>query len=329
MEDNLLDEALLSKFLSGEATPEEAMLVNDWIAASEENKTYYAQAEKVWSLGKDIQKMNSNKAQVWSELNQLTNAEVRTKQTFFTPYRIAAAIALLIGVSATIYFLNQNKTDSNQIAWETKQTFSEVARLSLPDGSSVTVNRNSTIKWPKEMKGASREIILQGEAFFDVSHDPAKPFVITADEIKIKVLGTAFNVQDNKEKNEIETEVTRGKVLMYTTEKQITIEAGMKGIYRRQTKELILEKLQSENNIAYATHELSFSDATLKEVTDQLSKAYGVQFVFKNKKIEDCLLTTEYRNRSLSFVMNVIAESLNLTYEIKDNTVYISGDGCL
>jgi len=123
--------------------------------------------------------------------------------------------------------------------------------------------------------------------------------------------------------------VTRGKVLMYTPERQIIIEAGMKGIYYKQTKELVLAKTKSNNSIAYATHSLSFSSTTLKDVSDQLSKAYGVKFVFENKKIQECRLTTEYQDKSLAFIMDVISESLNLIYTIKDNTVYISGDGCL
>ncbi|HLZ15914.1 MAG TPA: DUF4974 domain-containing protein, partial [Cyclobacteriaceae bacterium] len=90
-----------------------------------------------------------------------------------------------------------------------------------------------------------------------------------------------------------------------------------------------LEKLQSENNVAYATHILTFNSISLKEICAHLSKTYGVQFTFENKRVEQCTLTSAYSNKSLSFIMDVISESLGIRYQIKGNTVYISGDGCL
>jgi transmembrane sensor len=116
---------------------------------------------------------------------------------------------------------------------------------------------------------------------------------------------------------------------MYTSQKKIIIDAGMMGIYRRQTNELVLIKMKDENGIAYATRSISFSASTLKEVSEQLGKAYGVQFVFENEKIQECRLTTEYQNKSLQFIMDVISESLTISYRIKGNTVFLSGDGCL
>lgn len=327
--ENLLDETLISKFIAGEATPEEAILVNDWIATSEENKIYFTQLEQAWTFNKNQSGSSLKKEMVWSALEQTINKPQRSKKELSISYRIAAAILLLIGVSAAVYFFNGSKLSPSTIVWETRQTSNEVAELNLPDGSSVKVNRNSTIKWQKKFDGSNREILLEGEAYFDVAHNPEKPFIVSTQEVKIKVLGTAFSILDNKEQKEIEAIVTRGKVLMYTQERQIVIEAGMKGTYHKQTKELTLIKAKNNNSIAYATHSLSFSESTLKDISDQLSKAYGVQFIFENKKIQDCRLTTEYQNKSLAFIMDVISASLNLTYTIKDNTVYISGDGCI
>jgi len=328
--ENLLDEALIGKFIAGEASPEEAMLVNDWIASSEENKSYFVRLEQAWALGKNQLNSIPKKEIVWNALEQTIHRTQGSKRELsISPYRIAAAILLLIGVSATLYFFDAAKQNPPEFVWETRQTSNEIAELNLPDGSAVKVNRNSIIKWQRKFNGGNREILLEGEAFFDVTHDPDRPFIISTDEVKIKVLGTAFNVQQSKEDNQIETVVTRGKVLMYTSQKQIVIEAGMKGIYYKQTKELVLVKIKNENSIAYATHSLSFSATTLKEVTEQLTKAYGVQFIFESKKIQECRLTTEYQNKSLPFIMDVISESLNLTYTIKNDTVYISGDGCL
>jgi transmembrane sensor len=142
------------------------------------------------------------------------------------------------------------------------------------------------------------------------------------------VLGTAFNVLQDVEHKEIRIDVIRGKVMMYNSAKSMIVEAGMTGVYQQETKTFSLLTMENENLMAYATHALSFSNSNLHEVSEQLSKAYGVQFNFENPKLKECRLTTEYQNKSLPFVMNVIAETLNINYYIKDNTVYISGNGC-
>ena len=117
--------------------------------------------------------------------------------------------------------------------------------------------------------------------------------------------------------------------MMYTDDRSIVIETGMVGIYHKSTKEFTLLKMADQNIIGYVTHSLSFSNATLEDITGQLARAYGVQFIFENEKLHDCRLTTEYENKSLTFILNVIEESLNIKYRIENNLVYISGDGCL
>lgn len=321
-----IDESLLAKFLTGEASPEEAIAVNDWIEASEKNKTHFDQIKNAWLLCVEIDGSSVNKNLEWTKLYASINRPKTSTGKWTIGYKIAASILLIIGVGTIGYLFKP--TPLQLPAWNVKQTSNEVANLNLPDGSAVTVNRNSVIEWPNKPTSNVREVRLKGEAFFDVSHNPEKPFVVSTDEVKIKVLGTVFNVM-NSASGSVETEVIRGKVMMYTSSKQIIIDGGMKGVYDKATRELRLVKLESENNVAYATHVLTFKSISLKEVCDHLGKTYGVQFFFENKKVEQCTLTSAYSNKSLSFIMDVISESLGITYQIKGNSVYISGDGCL
>ncbi len=330
-EEDQMDDVFIGKFLAGEATPEEAMTLYDSISISEKSENRFDEMKRVWALGtKNVNKTPTpNKEQVWKELQKRIQQEKPyIKTNVYAFYWVAAAVFLMISLSA-FYFLWEPNKNLNEVGWETKKTHNEVTSISLADGSLVTVNRNSTLKWRKKLEGKKREVLLDGEAYFNVTHNLQKPFVINLDEIQIRVVGTAFNVFSKKEKDEIETEVTRGKVIMASRQKQISIEAGMKGIYNRNTKELTLVHSLNLNNIAYSTHTLSFTATKLSEVSKQLSKAYGVKFVFVDKKIGDCLLTSQYNNQSLSFILDIIAESLNITYILKDNIVYFSGNGCL
>jgi ferric-dicitrate binding protein FerR (iron transport regulator) len=322
---DVIEDTLLARFLSGEATAEEAMVVNAWIDRSTENKLYYHQLEKAWLLNRKTVDYPSAKAAAWNKLRSSLPPLEKKRVQFFTPYRIAAGLLLVLAAGFGAYFFRS--AGPGEVAWNVKQTSNEIINLNLTDGSSVTINRNSRIKWPKELKRDVREVQLEGEAFFDVSHDPSKPFVVATDNIRIKVLGTAFNVS-NATAGYIETEVVRGKVMMYNAKSKIIIEAGMTGRYDKTTHEFSLLPVKNENAIAYATHSLSFESATLKEVCEQLTKAYGMQFVFENPVVEHCTLTSEYHNQSLVFIMDVISASLGIKHEIKGDTVFISGDGC-
>jgi transmembrane sensor len=324
----LVDDELLVKFFAGEATPEEAIAITNWVEQSEDNRSVYNELENAWELGRTEVKNTPSKELAWANLQTaLKEKNTPTITPFRFNYKLAASVLLFLTAGVVAYFYYYKTPEPVQeIASHRKRTSKEVENVKLADGTSVTMNRNSTLEWLDNFDTKSREVALIGEAFFDVAHNPEKPFIITADEVKVKVLGTAFNV-DNTDSTTI-AEVIRGKVMMYTSEKQIIIEAGKVGIYNKETKDLSLADLENENGIAYVTHSLTFEASTLKEVSEQLSEAYGVQFVLTTK-VQDCTITSEYQDKSLTFILSVISESLGITYEIKDNVVYITGDGCL
>jgi ferric-dicitrate binding protein FerR (iron transport regulator) len=324
--EDAIDDALIAKFLAGEATPEEAMLVSDWIDRSEENKAWFNQSQQAWLQHQPVTEARDYKSDAWKAIRQNISPAPAGKVVFFTPLRVAATILLLISVGTILYLLKP--ATPAQEAWITENSNEKILTLPLPEGTSIVLNRNSSLSYPKEFKGKTRTVKLEGEAFFDVTHQADQPFEVDYGEVTIKVLGTAFNVRDQKTSATIETQVIRGKVMMSHRDRSIIIEAGWTGEYNKKSKALSLRKSQSENRLGYATHTFTFEDASLKSVTDLLAESYGVVFVFENEKLKDCHLTSSYQNKSLSFILEVIAESLNLKYTWKENRVYLSGDGC-
>ena len=323
-QENNIDDALIAKFLAGEATPEEAMSVTEWIDRSEGHRALFEQSERALFSHNYVAVSTENK----KTIHQSIVAGKSSRSVFFTPLRLAAAVLILISVSAVVYLMLPKPSIADD-AWITKNSNEEVYTLPLAEGSAIVLNKKSTLVYPKEFNGQTRTVKLTGEAFFDVAHNATQPFVVHCDEVSIKVLGTAFNVNCVKDKTIIETQVTRGKVMMYTSYKSINIDAGWIGRYDRTSKQLSLRKAHTENHVGYATHTFTFEDASLKEVTHDLSNSFGVTFVFENEKLKDCGLTTTYNNKPLNFILDVIAESLNLKYRVEGNTVYLSGDGCL
>ncbi|SRR5258706_6220669 len=324
--ENTVDDSLIAKFFAGEATPEEAMLISDWVDKSQENKLLFDQLQQAWALNQDAFFTASNKSRVWNSVTESIKSTKIVRVSFFTPLRIAATVFILLAAGAAVYFLLP--TSPTKEGWITKNSKEEIFKLPLPEGTSIVLNKNSKLSYPKEFKGSTRTVKLSGEAFFDVVHNPDQPFIVDYGEVSVKVLGTSFNVSELKSSFAVETQVIRGKVMMYDKNNSIIIEAGWTGIYDRVSKKLSRRKTESENNVGYATHTFTFEDTSLKQVTDNLSNSFGVSFVFENEKLKDCRLTSSYNNKSLTFILDIITETLNLKYTVKENTVYLSGDGC-
>lgn len=312
---------LIAKFLSGEASPEEAMLLQDWIDQSEANKKIFKATEAAWTLTPSAyQKPDAEQA---FQSLQLTR---QAKQIRFTPLRIAASIIFILCALVALYF--SLRTTQKEKLWITKASTQKSFSWQLPEKTTVTLNENSHIRYPKIFEDI-RKVELSGEAYFDVTPDPLKPFVLSANGVEIKVLGTAFNVLAYEADTLVSVEVVHGRVSMKYVTDSLILTAGQKGLFNRITKKLWLERAENHNKIAYATHSFTYSDNSLEQILDDLSAAYGVTFEIENPKVKNCHLTGEYHSLELPVILEVISKSLDLTYNISGNRVYISGDGCL
>ncbi|HMV10278.1 MAG TPA: FecR domain-containing protein [Cyclobacteriaceae bacterium] len=309
-------DTLIAKFLAGEASPEEAMQLDDWINASSENRETFSRAQAVWGTNipvPDVQKL-------WQTLP----ANRKSKIVFFTPLRVAAGLLLLAAASLVTYWAIR-EVDHNE-TYLTYESFNSPLPFSLPEKSAVTLNRASSLRHAQNF---TRQVFLSGEAYFDITPDPQSPFTIIADDLEIRVLGTAFDVSAYKPDSTIRVQVVHGKVQMKHEGDSILLLAGDQGIFNKQTKNLRIVKTRTHNNLGYATHAFSYTDKPLAEILNDLSAAYGVAFEVEISAVKGCRLTGDYQRMTLPLLLEVITKSLDLTYTINGNRVYISGDGCL
>lgn len=312
-------DTLIAKFLAGEASPEEAMQLDDWINQSPVNRAAFDQAQVAW--GKLYRKSDPEK--IWKSLPVAR----KSKTVFFTPIRIAAGLLFLAVLSIVSYqvFRQTNRVDETFL---TQKSFEQPVAFSLPEKSSVTLNKTSSLRYAKNFP-QNRHAVLEGEAYFDVTPDKLKLFTIQAGELEISVLGTAFDVSAYAQDSLIRVEVVDGKVQMKHLHDSITLLGGESGVFNKQTKRIRLIKAETHNKLAYATKVFEYTDKPLAEILEDLTLAYGVTFELEKPGVNGCRLTGEYRGMSLPVILEVITKSLDLTYTINGNRVYISGDGCL
>ncbi|MBO9730889.1 MAG: FecR domain-containing protein [Chitinophaga sp.] len=323
-----VDDELLAKYFSGEASPEEAIAVDDWVHASAENRALFEQALAVWeqtSIGHNWQLPDKSAMLTAIQQERIpakgsAPAKVASLKTF--RWRIAAAVIVLIGVASLYWLLRPTAPATLPGSLVLREAHSGVLQDTLPDRSVVTLNSGASISYASNFVGNTRQVLLKGSATFDVTTDPKKPFIVSVGDIAVKVLGTTFLVATDTAG--VMVSVKSGAVGMYRGDSSIILKAGETGIYHNNTHGFSVAGADSIS----MTRSFNFTNASLKEIATQLELAYGTRIVFNNKKLEGCSMSSTFDNKSLLFILEVISITLNVQYSIEKDTVYLSGSGC-
>jgi len=231
--------------------------------------------------------------------------------------RVAAAILVAVLLSVAGYEIVANRSASPKML-EISSTDQIVKSFILPDGTLVSLNSNTQLKYPKKFGKETREVSIEGEAFFEVKPNKNKPFIIHAGNAQIKVLGTSFNVSAYPRAKLIEVIVETGKVqvLNNLTEPKLTNELilnpGDKGTLVFSSNALLKTTNQDPNFMAWKTHNLIFRATSLSEVIGNLEKVYKVNIRLDNPKLNGLLLTAHFNDYPLEFILKVIETTFQM-----------------
>lgn len=321
-----INDNLIVRYLTGEASPEEAMALDNWLQEPA-NKRHFKEIENSWNVmypGRTPRKINLSDA--WRAFDDhKDNLEIsRKRNPIFTKnaIKIAASVILAIGFAYATYYSTQ-PDNPVQIIAETKDSARQVR---FADNSVAMLNRNSTISYTEEF-GDNRQVFLSnGEAFFNVQSDSKKPFIIGTDVATIRVLGTSFNVIVNR--NSLEVGVEQGRVLVSTPSDSVLLEAGMYATVLRGNSSIAVG--ESNSNVwAYATQRFTFNDTPLADVFSYIEKAQDCTIKVSDPAIEYCKLSATFEDLSTDKMLNLITDALNLSViKNDDRTFTVEGQGC-
>lgn len=335
-EQNDIDE-LITRSLAGETTAEDEKNLSAWIALAENNKEHYEKLKRAFMLGDSYYKKAKQPEPVldidqeWNHFLKQIDAKpqdnVRTlhpTKTSSVWMRVAAAL-LLVVVSGFIinYFISANKTTVIETADATQE-------ITLPDGSQVTLNKNSQLSYTADFGKETRSVSLKGEAFFDVARDPQKRFVISANEATVEVLGTSFNVQAYDAEKQLEVVVATGTVKLSVpkVKQEVTLQAGDRGVYARTEKQLTQITNTDINFMAWKTRKLIFMETDLYTVIETINHAYQTNITIAANVPATCVVTVTFDQQSLEAILNVLKTTLSLTYKTENGTIIITDAGC-
>lgn len=317
---NHINDELLVKHLLGEATGAEQTSVADWIAADSANEQHYLQLKQIWDKSKEVATYsNIDEEAAWGRFQQrVSNQEEKTTKTIplknISWMRVAALLVLLVGgglmfnywVSGSMVELYADNT---------------VLTKTLPDGTTVTINKGSSLSYNSRFRGDTRNVSLKGEAFFDVTPNKNKPFIITTDNASIKVVGTSFNVKSSSEVTEVIVET--GIVEVSKKANTVQLLPKQKATVLNSKSEPVKEEVLDVLYNYYRTKELVCNNTPLWRLVDVLNDVYGSNITIANTAAKDMAITTTFKNESLDYILNTISSTLNVQVEKNGNLIII------
>ena len=321
---------LIGKVLAGEASAQEQESVLLWRKQSEANEKYFNQVHDIFErAGADAVKIEFDTDAAWnkvkSKISKNNDKVVSINRTnFFSPLRIAAGFILLLGVVAVFYLLSAPPIQTLAVLSE-KTTRQDT----LPDGSTAFLNKETKLEFEYNPREKTRKVKLKGEAYFTVKHEEEKPFIIEADEILVRDIGTEFNLKAYPDKDTIEIIVTQGEVQFYTrNDSGLNLKAGEKAIYSKRTKEFYRIEKPDTNSLAYKTKVFSFNNTDLRSVVMLLNEVYNSKIGLASESLYNCRLTANFKEDNPEIIVEVIAETMGLELTKKEDQLILSGKGC-
>ena len=324
-----MDESILLRYLQGGCTETECREVEAWVSSQPENRETLEQLYYT--------RFVADRAEVFAKVDTEASlsrlkAEIKKKErpSGFAIKRLyryaglaAAFLAGAIFTGGTAYYLTSDRFTDYTVSTLAGQR----AQTTLPDGSKVWLNASTQLTYKNSLWSADREVALNGEAYFEVSHNKRRPFIVSSKRIKTRVLGTKFNVRARQEENHVTTTLLQGSVRMESPKRPegYLLKPGQTLNINTETFGTEWKTYSSPADVlVWMNGRLHFDRHTLQAITSLMEKVYDIQFVFTDPSLRSEQFTGDF---SVDSTPNEILDVLSLThhfnYKRKGNTIYL------
>ena len=325
---------LLRKFLDGTITEEEEARLDQWYATlGDDDGTGISEDEKR-AIGQRL----------WMELeSKIGNEKSRSRRLW--PTLAAAATFTGLALWAVLTYPELSRPDPEHFSNIQEETTvvnkgTTARTFTLVDGSRVTLDPGSTLGYGPGFNVNGRRVRLQGEAFFEVAHNPEQPFCVVTDEVVTKVLGTSFTVRAIPGDRQVTVAVKTGRVSVYTRENvtaslpaepEVILTPNQEAVYSRDHKQ-VEHKLVAQPEVIVPQEEIPkvfrFESAPVSEVFAAIETLYGVDIVYEEETLAGCSITTTVAEEEFYDRMDVICKIIGATYSEHEARIVVTGPGC-
>jgi ferric-dicitrate binding protein FerR (iron transport regulator) len=326
---------LLEKYLQGNCSEEEKEALELWYEDYRAKKTGHAGTSQpdLHQLYNDI----TDRLKAEGEWEEPAARIVKFK---WKKLAVAAVLAVLISAAGLQYYFSHKV---QQLAISTRE--GERKKITLEDGTEVWMNVGSRLSYPGNIADGKREVVLEGEAFFDVAKHESKPFTIRASDMRVRVLGTRFNVKAYKDDEALEAALIEGSIAIDHQSNSLTLKAGEKLTLKKKDQPItvppgarviewpdrvaIIEQLNPQTNkttnseLEWMDDKLSFKDKSFPELARLMSRWYKRKIILRDTFPEDYRFKGTFKKETVTEVLKALQITADFHYTIKGDTIYL------
>lgn len=263
---------------------------------------------------------------ILTEVNSRIDSSIRRKH-WLKVSAIAASILIVLGLTNYISYHSGYNNRNNQLV-KLENPLGIRTTVDLSDGSKVILNAGSELIYPLVFVSSERIVEVHGEAFFEVCHDVNHPFIVKAENIKVKVLGTKFNVKAYKDENEIEVTLSEGKVCVNLNDSRedfINLDPGQQLRFDKVKKAFAKWEVYPDHYISWRSGKFYFEGMTFQSIAKQLERNFNVNIEISSDDLKNTVFTGDFvRGENLEQILSVMTFDKRIKYKIEGNQVYIN-----
>ena len=317
---------LLDRFLKGGTSPEEEKDLLDWFRKTAPEEVLYAYYRSYWdnahgkSIPADVQGRMFHQIKLRMKEMEQKRKNIRKLRLWWAS-TAAAVVALCVSIGISVHYFRQ----VNQMSQQTFVVSAEKGQRSnvvLPDGTVLTLNSCSRVRYPNQFVDNERRVELEGEGFFQVSRNEKQPFIINTRFFDVRVLGTCFNVKSYSSDETVMVDVESGKVQVDMPEAMMRLQANeqvrintMSGEYSKQREEHAVAVWRGGG--------MRFDATPIHDVAKELERMYNCRITFAQGQSFDNLISGEHDNKSLEAVLQSIEYTSGIHYKISGQEVLL------
>jgi ferric-dicitrate binding protein FerR (iron transport regulator) len=320
---------IIARFLSGEATETEKDELSHWLDESPANKKLFEENQRIWKGTNTFfsaSEISSDREKIKDRIIQQLSKPAKTIGLSFWLYRVAAILALPVMLGIGWYLGSVGINNKAQLC-EVTAPKGQISKCVLVDGTEVWLNAGTTLRYDPALKGRFREVNLDGEAYFKVSKNKQKPFIVRTKQAQIKVLGTVFNLKAYSGENNVETTLEEGSVefsLKGNAAQPLVLKPGEQIVYHISDKKITLAKVDTYLHTAWKDGKFVFKDADLETIIQELEKLYDVHIHLEN----DSLLHLHFRgmfeyDQNIFSALETLERTTNIKYRMTGRDIWL------
>ena len=326
-------DTLIVDYLTNQLDENSRTQLEKWISESSENEHYFLEQQEIWfSSISENEEIVFDKTKAFNRFKNYVNSkqysEHSSRHISFTRiiYRCAAAAVLVLIASITSRFMTKFEITESFADVVIESPLQSQTKITLPDGTIVWMNANSKIKYSQGFALEERNISFTGEGYFEVTSNAELPFIVNMKELKVKVLGTKFNVRNYSDEEEAVIFLKEGKIALKNLLKMNSEEVLLPNdrvVLNKANKNMHKQLAHSSNDVDWRKGILFFNGMLLSDLAKQLERIYNVHIHFASEHIKNFRFYGSFHSKeqNISEVLDALSTTNKFRYRISEKHI--------